>query len=122
MGNGLRNLCVAPASPSPTASSLMQSKNDASGFKAKGGAADILNAVNMEVTQDALMKNVNDELQDTAKQEAQNQLAEWEASQKKAQIEIEDDFDEDDLLNDKDLQDLQEKRLADMQKKFALEK
>ena len=39
----------------------MQSKNDASGFKKAGGAADILNAVNMEVTQDALIKNVNDE-------------------------------------------------------------
>jgi len=100
----------------------MQSKNDASGFKKAGGAADILNAVNMEVTQDALMKNVNDELQQTAKAEAQNQLAEWEAAQKKAQIEADDDFDDDEFLNDTELQDLQQKRLADMQKKFALEK
>jgi len=99
----------------------MQSKNDASAFKKAGGAADILNAVNMEVTQDALIKNVNDELQETAKAEAQNQLAEWEAAQKKAQIEADDDFDDDDFLNDKELQDLQSKRLADMQKKFALE-
>ena len=98
------------------------SKNDASGFKKAGGAADILNAVNMEVTQDALMKNVNDELQQTAKAEAQNQLAEWEAAQKKAQIEADDDFDDDEFLDDKELQDLQQKRLADMQKKFALEK
>ena len=45
----------------------MTSKNDASGFKQKGGAADILNAVNMEVTQDALLKNVNEELQETAR-------------------------------------------------------
>jgi len=100
----------------------MQSKNDASGFKKKGGAADILNAVNMEVTQDALMKNVNEELQETAKAEAQNQLAEWESAQKKAQIEVDDDFDEDEFLDDKELMDLQQKRLADMQKKFALEK
>jgi len=97
----------------------MQSKNDASGFKKAGGAADILNAVNMEVTQDALMKNVNDELQETAKVEAQNQMAEWESSQKKATIESDDD---DDFLNDKELDDLQSKRLADMQKKHALEK
>merc|ERR1712054_699595 len=100
----------------------MQSKNDASAFKAKGGAADILNAVNMEVTQDALIKNVNDELQETAKVEARNQLAEWEAAQKKAQIEADDDFDEDEFLDDKELMDLQAKRLADMQKKYALEK
>ena len=63
------------------------SKNDASGFKQKGGAADILNAVNMEVTQDALISNVNEELQETAKAEAQNQLAEWEAEQKRKRAE-----------------------------------
>jgi hypothetical protein len=100
----------------------MQSKNDASAFKAKGGAADILNAVNMEVTQDALIKNVNDELQETAKEEAQNQLEAWEAAQKKAQIEKDDDFDDDEFLDDKVLQDLQAKRLADMQAKHALER
>ena len=100
----------------------MQSKNDASAFKAKGGAADILNAVNMDVTQEALLRNVNDELQDTAKKEAANQIAEWEASQKRAQVEQEDDFDDDEFFDDKELQDLQAKRLADMQKKFALEK
>jgi len=101
----------------------MQSKNDASAFKQKGGAADILNAVNMEVTQDALMNNVNDELQQTAKEEASRQVAEWEASQKKAQIEDDDDgFDDDDFLNDKELDDLQAKRLADLQKKHQLEK
>merc|ERR1719203_444788 len=100
----------------------MQSKNDASGFKKAGGAADILNAVNMEVTQDALMKNVNDELQQTAKEEAANQYAEWEAMQKKVQVEDEDNFDDDEFLNDKDLQDLEDKRLADLQKKFALER
>jgi len=98
------------------------SKNDASHFKAKGGAADILNAVNMEVTQDALMDNVNSELQHTAKQEAQNQMAEWEAAQKRAQIEKDDDFDEDDFLNDPELQSLQSKRIADMQQKALLEK
>jgi hypothetical protein len=101
----------------------MQSKNDASGFKKAGGAADILNAVNMEVTQDALMKNVNDELQETAKVEAANQMAEWESMQKKAQIDDDgDEFDDDDFLDDKELHDLQQKRLTDLQKKFALEK
>merc|ERR1711998_673699 len=44
-----------------------------------------------------------------------------EASQKQAKIE--DDNDEfDDLLNDKEIDDLQAKRLADLQKKYALEK
>jgi thioredoxin-like negative regulator of GroEL len=74
------------------------------------------------VTQDALIKNVNDELQETAKEEAQNQLEAWEAAQKKAQIEKDDDFDDDEFLDDKVLQDLQAKRLADMQAKHALER
>jgi len=100
----------------------MQSKNDASHFKAAGGAADILNSVNMDVTQEALIKNVNTELQQTAKEEAKNQMEAWEAAQKKAQIEQDDEFDEDDLLDDKEIQDLQQKRLADLQQKYALEK
>jgi hypothetical protein len=99
----------------------MQSKNDASAFKAKGGAADILNAVNMEVTQDALIKNVNDELQETAKVEAENQLAEWQAAQKHAQIEKEDEFDEDDFEDDAILAQLQQKRLAEYKTKRDLE-
>jgi len=97
------------------------SKNDASGFKAAGGDADILKAVTMDHTQEALMKNVNGELEQTAKAERQNQIAEWEASQKKAQIEIEDDFDDDEFLDDKELQELQSKRMADMKKKWELE-
>uniref|UniRef100_A0A7S2BSD8 Phosducin domain-containing protein n=1 Tax=Haptolina brevifila TaxID=156173 RepID=A0A7S2BSD8_9EUKA len=99
----------------------MQSKNDASAFKAKGGAADILNAVNMEVTQEALMKNVNEELQDTAKAEAENQLAEWQASQKHAQVEKEDEFDDDDFEDDEVLQQLQQKRIDEYKKKRDLE-
>jgi len=99
----------------------MQSKNDASGFKAKGGAADILNAVNMEVTQDALIKNVNDELQETAKVEAENQLAEWQAAQKSAQVEKDDDFDDDDFEDDAILAQLQQKRIAEMKAKRDLE-
>lgn len=99
----------------------MQSKNDASHFKAKGGAADILNAVNMEVTQDALIKNVNEELQETAKVESQNQLAEWNACQKHAQIEKEDDFDEDDFEDDAILASLQQKRMAEYKAKRDLE-
>jgi len=98
----------------------MQSKNDGSAFKAKGGAADILNAVNFEVTQEALEKNVTDDLMKTAKAEEKAQVEAWEAMQKKAQIEDDDDFD--DLLNDKELDDLQAKRLADLQKKVNLEK
>jgi len=98
------------------------SKNDATHFKSKGGAADILNAVNMDVTQEALLDNVNTELQQTAKEEHANQMAEWEASQKHAQIEKDDEFDEDDFLDDKVLQDLQSKRLADLQKRYALER
>lgn len=98
------------------------SKNDASAFKQKGGAADILNAVNMEVTQDALLSNVNTELQQTAKAEAEAQMAAWEASQKQAQIDDDDDFDDDEFLNDAEVQDLQEKRLAALQQKYALEK
>lgn len=99
----------------------MQSKNDASGFKAKGGAADILNAVNMEVTQDALLKNVNDELQQTAKVEAENQLAEWNAAQKSAQVEKDDEFDDDDFEDDAILAQLQQKRIAEMKAKRDLE-
>ena len=96
----------------------MQSKNDASGFKKKGGAADILNAVNMEVTQEALMSNVTGELEQTAKAEQANQIAEWEAAQKKAQIAETDDFDdfEDD---DEFMEQMKAKRLNDLQKKCA---
>merc|ERR1719310_1609526 len=47
-------------------------------------------------------------------------VAEWEASQKKAQVEDDDDYD--DLLNDKEIDDLQAKRMADLQKRFELEK
>lgn len=99
----------------------MQSKNDASAFKQKGGAADILNAVNMEVTQEALLNNVNTELQETAQAEAQSQMEAWEASQKKAQIEADDDFDDDEFMDDKVIADLQQKRLEDLKKRHALE-
>merc|ERR1719473_1257837 len=54
------------------------------------------------------------------KAQQQAAVAEWEASQKKAQVEDDDDYD--DLLNDNEAQDLQQKRLADLQKKFALER
>jgi len=99
----------------------MQSKNDASAFKAKGGAADILNAVNMEVTQEALLNNVNEELQQTAKEEAQSQLEAWQASQKHAQIEKEDEFDEDDFDDDDILKQLQQKRMDEYKAKRDLE-
>ena len=92
------------------------SKNDASGFKAKGGAADILNAVNMEVTQEALMDNVKGELEQTAKAEYKDKLAEWESAQKKAQIAEKDDYD--DLDEDDDfMEQMKQKRLDDLQKK-----
>jgi len=99
----------------------MQSKNDASHFKAKGGAADILNAVNMEVTQDALIQNVNEELQQTAKVETENQIAEWQARQKHAQVEKDDEFDDDDFEDDDILAQLQQKRMAEYKKKRDLE-
>jgi len=98
------------------------SKNDASGFKQKGGAADILNAVNMEVTQEALMSNVGEELEATAKEEHKNQIAEWEAMQKSAQIEKDDDFDEDEFDDDDFMEQMKQKRLNDLQKRYALEK
>jgi len=99
------------------------SKNDASHFKAKGGAADILNAVNMDVTQEALMDNVTSELQETAKHEHKQQVADWEAMQKKAQVEKDDEYDEDDeFLDDVAAMDLQQKRLKALQDRFALEK
>jgi hypothetical protein len=92
------------------------SKNDASGFKAKGGAADILNAVNMEVTQEALMDNVKGELEQTAKAEYKDKLAEWESAQKKAQIAEKDEYD--DLDEDDDfMEQMKQKRLDDLQKK-----
>jgi len=97
------------------------SKNDASHFKAKGGAADILNAMNMEVTQEALEKNVNDELQQTAVAEAKNQMAEWEAAQKYAQVEKDDDFDEDGFDDDDILAQIQCKRIEEMKRKRMLE-
>jgi len=101
----------------------MQSKNDASGFKAKGGAADILNAVNMEVTQEALMKNVGDELNQTAKAEHKAQMAEYEANLKRAQIEDDDEFKDDDFDDDDDdvIAQLQQKRLNEMKQKHLLE-
>ena len=95
------------------------SKNDASAFKQKGGAADILNAVNMEVTQEALMSNVTSELEQTAKQEQKNQIAEWEAAQKTAQIEKEDEFDDDFDDDDEFMAQMKEKRLTDLQNKCA---
>ena len=103
-----------------SSASNFTSKNDGSDFKKKGGVADILNGVNMEVTQEALMNNVTEECVQTAKETEKAQVAEWEAAQKKAHVEDDDDYD--DLLNDKELDDLQAKRLDDLQKKYALEK
>merc|ERR1719271_2007903 len=75
----------------------------------------------MEVTQEALMSNVSTELEQTAKTEHANQIAEWEAAQKHAQIAEHDDFDE---FEDDDefMEQMKQKRLNDLQKKYALEK
>jgi len=105
-----------------TAGAQQTSKNDASGFKAKGGTADILNAVNMEVTQEALQSNVMGELEQTAKEEHKNQIAEWEAAQKKAHIAEKDDFDEDEFDDEDFMEQMKAKRLNDLQNKYALEK
>lgn len=100
-----------------TAGAQQTSKNDASGFKAKGGTADILNAVNMEVTQEALQSNVMGELEQTAKEEHKNQIAEWEAAQKKAHIAEKDDFDEDEFDDEDFMEQMKAKRLNDLQNK-----
>ena len=72
----------------------------------------------MEVTQEALMSNVSGELEATAKTEQANQIAEWEAAQKHAQIAEQDNFDE---LEDDDefMEQMKQKRLNDLQKKCA---
>jgi len=89
-----------------------------------GNAVDnlaILNEVNTEVTQEALISNVNSDLQKVALDESKKQLANWEASQRKATVEEEEedleDFEDDDLLRE-----LTQKRLADMKSRYAEEK
>jgi len=84
-------------------------------------ALDVLKDVNYEVTQEALISNVNEDLQKVAKEESAKQLADWEASQKKAQIEDDDD-DFDDLDDDPVLAQLQQKRLDELKSKQNLEK
>ena len=89
-------------------------------WKSTTGA--ILNKVNMDVTQDALLKNVNTDLMKTADEESKHQIEEWEAAQKHAKIEEKDEFDEDDFDDDDVLAQIQAKRLTEMQKKSNLEK
>ncbi|KAL1521635.1 hypothetical protein AB1Y20_021293 [Prymnesium parvum] len=84
-------------------------------------ALETLKAVNYDVTQEALVKNVNEDLQKVAKEESLKQLAEWEANQKKAQLE--EDHDEfDDMDDDPVLQQLQQKRLNELKSRQQLEK
>ena len=64
-------------------------------WKSTTGA--ILNKVNMDVTQEALIKNVNTDLMATADEESKLQVEQWEAAQKHAKIEEKDDFDEADF-------------------------
>ena len=124
--NGLLLFCLSGKKGSyslaldSAAMSQFTSKNDASEFKQKGGAADILNAVNMENTMEAATEQATNNAMAEHKAQQKAAVAEWEASQKKAQVEDDDDYD--DLLNDKEIDDLQAKRLADLQKKYALEK
>ncbi len=89
-------------------------------WKSTTGA--ILNKVNMDVTQDALIRNVNEDLLKTAEEESLNQVAEWEAAQKQAKIEEKDEFDDDDFDDDEVLAALQKKRMTEMQKRAELEK
>lgn len=87
------------------------------------GAFNILNKVNMDVTQEALEKNVTEELQETAQEEARHQRAEWESQQKHAEVDGgNDSFDEDEFEDDAVLKSIQEKRLADMKSKASLER
>jgi len=84
-------------------------------------ALETLKAVNYDVTQEALVKNVNEDLQKVAQEESEKQLAEWEAAQNKAQIE-EDDDDFDDFDDDPVLKSLQQKRLDELKSRQNLEK
>lgn len=80
-------------------------------------ALETLKAVNYEVTQEALVKNVNEDLQKVALEESHKQLAEWEASQKKALLEASDDeFDE--MDDDPVLKQLQQKRLEELKSRY----
>lgn len=76
-------------------------------------ALETLKSVNYDVVQDALVRNVNEDLQKVAKDESEKQLAEWEAKQKKAQLEDEAD-DLDDMGDDPVVQQLQQKRLDEL--------
>lgn len=82
---------------------------------------DILNSVNQEVTQEALMSNVQEELQATAKEEAAKQAAEWEAMQKKADVEDEED-DDDEFDDDVVIAQIQQKRIDELRRKHEIEK
>lgn len=83
-----------------------------------GGALETLKAVNFDVTREALEKNVNEDLQKVAKEESAKQLADWEASQKRAMVEDEDD-EFDDMDDDPVLAQLQQKRIEEMKSKCA---
>merc|ERR1719164_245556 len=74
----------------------------------------------MENTMEAATEQATENAMREHEAQQKAQVAEWESMQKKAQVEDDDNFD--DLLNDKELDDLQAKRLADLQKKHALEK
>ena len=76
-------------------------------------ALEVLKNVNYDVTQEALMDNVNTELQGVAKEESAKQLADWEASQKHAQVQDSDD-EFDDLDDDPVLAALQQKRMDEL--------
>jgi len=84
-------------------------------------ALETLKAVNYDVTQEALVKNVNEDLQKVAQEESEKQLAEWEANQKRAQIEADDD-EFDDLDDDPVLAQLQQKRLDELKSMQQMEK
>jgi len=83
-------------------------------------ALDVLKDVNFEVTQEALIQNVNADLQQVAKEESAKQQAIWQASQKQAHVQHSDD-EFDDLDDDPVLHQLQQKRLAELKSRQILE-
>jgi len=74
-----------------------------------------------EITQQAEIRHATEDAYAEAREEHAVAMAEWEARQKTAQVEAEDDF-EDDFDDDVTIRELESKRLSEMKKRFAKEK
>uniref|UniRef100_A0A7S4F7N4 Thioredoxin domain-containing protein n=1 Tax=Chrysotila carterae TaxID=13221 RepID=A0A7S4F7N4_CHRCT len=82
----------------------------------------LLNAAAGEITQEALIRNVNNDLQAEAAVEEAQQAALAAAAEKQLQIDDDNDDDFDDFANDPEVQSLQEKRLAALKARYMEEK